>query len=229
MRYFRFYEPKWLRSGLCQPYGGVPMLRITIIILAVISFFFPSISIATPVFIEENNKGITLRVNDVPLSEVLRSIENQTGIHFHASPSVSNDWITIELKAPDWQTAMKFLLEPYGRMEMWGPRLDMTEIYILSRTNEGQSYSSQRQQNLTPSHSGAESPLMLTKEQYLKIVSGSYRAPLSPELLDDPDIRSFLNQNGVNSPEDLKDTQKIKNIRIEARRQMRQLQKTGQN
>ncbi len=70
---------------------------------------------------------------------------------------------------------------------------------------------------------------MLAREQYLKIVSGSYKAPLTPELFDDPEIRSFLNQNGDNSLEDMKNTQKIKNVRIKARRQMRQLRKAQQD
>ena len=205
------------------------MFKPTTILQAIILLLLPASSISAPVYIEENNAGITIRISNTPLGEVLQSIEDQTGIQFHVSPSVLNDQITVDLKAPDWQTAMRLLLEPYGRAEVWSPRLDMTEIYILSRTDGVESFPSQPQQNPAPSESGVESPPMLSMQQFFKITSGSDREPLSPKLFDDPEIRSFLIQNAINSLEDMKDTQKVKNVRIEARIQMRRLLGAKQN
>ena len=194
------------------------MLKPTIIFLAIIPLLFSAPSITAPVHIEENDKDITIRVNNATLGEVLQSIADKTGIQFHVSQSVSNDRITVNLNTPDWQTAVNLLLDSYSRAELWSPRLDMTEIYILSRVDSAGSYLS-----------GAGSTPTLSREQFLKLVSGSYRAPLSPELFDDPEIRSFLIQNGVNSLEDMKDTLKAKNVRIKARRQMRQMLKAKQD
>ena len=87
------------------------------------------------VYIEENAKGITIRANDAALNEVLKSIESKTGIQFHISPSILSDPITANLNAPDWKTAIKLLLEPYDRAELWNPQLDLTKIHVLSRVN----------------------------------------------------------------------------------------------
>jgi len=168
------------------------MLRSIINLLAILPLLFSAPSVAAPVHIEENNKNITIRVKNAPLGEVLQSIEDKTGIQFHVSPSVRDDLIEVNLNAPDWQTAVKLLLDSYSRAELWNPRLDMTEIYILSRADGSGSFPSQGQQNPAALESWTGSPPMLSREQFLKLVSGSYRAPLSPELFDDPEIRSFF-------------------------------------
>ncbi len=101
------------------------MTRFLIPILFVLILWFPTSPIAgtlNSIHIEENDKGITIQVDDATLGEVLQYIEGETGIHFHISPSVLNDRMTVNLDAPDWQAAMKLLLEPYGRVELWGPR-----------------------------------------------------------------------------------------------------------
>jgi hypothetical protein len=87
------------------------------------------------IYIEENDKGITIRADDATLNEVLKSIESKTGIQFHISPSILSDLITANLNVPDWQTAIKLLLEPYGRAELWNPQLDLTKIHVLSRAD----------------------------------------------------------------------------------------------
>lgn len=195
------------------------MTRFLFSILVVLILWCPTSCIAgalNSIHIEENKESVTIQVDDATLGEVLQSIEDKTGIRFHVSPSVRDDLIKTDLNAPDWQTAMKLLLDAYARAELWGSRLDLTEIHILSRV-DGTGVSSQ-----SP---GAGSPPMLSRKQLLKLVSGSYRGPLSPDLFDDPVIRSFLNQNGIQSLEDMKDSRKAKTVRVKARQQLRLIQK----
>jgi len=133
--------------------------------------WFPTSPIAgtlNSIHIEENDKGITIRVDDAPLDEVLKSIEGKTGIHFHTSPSVLNDRVTVNLDAPDWQAAMKLLLEPYSRVELWSPRLDLTEINNLSRTGAA------------ASETETSSSPMVTQEQFLKLAKGPFQGSASP-------------------------------------------------
>ena len=94
------------------------MTRFLFSILIILILWLPNSTIAgTPnsIYIEENDKGITIQVDGATLGELVKSIESKTGIQFHVSPSVLNDPITTNLNAPDWQAAMKQLLEPYGR------------------------------------------------------------------------------------------------------------------
>ena len=160
------------------------MTRFVFPILVILHLWLPVSSIAgtlDSIHIEDNDKGITIRVDDAHLGEVLKSIEGKTGIHFHISPSVLNDRMTVNLDAPDWQAAMKLLLEPYSRVELWGPRLGLTKINILSRTGAA------------ASETETSSSPMLTREQFLKLAKGPFKAPLSPELFEDTENRAFLN------------------------------------
>jgi len=202
------------------------MIRFLFPILVVLILGFPVPPKADPlnsIHIKESDKGIAIRVDDAPLGEVLKSIEGETGIQFHVSPSIINDRMTVNLNAPDWQTAMRLLLEPYGQAELWNPRLDMTEIHILSRADDSAGPPPQKQRKLSASETGTGSPPMLKRKQLLKLVKGSFRAPLSQELFDDPEIRAFLNQNGIHSLEDMKDIKKTRRVRIKVRKMMMQL------
>jgi type II secretory pathway component GspD/PulD (secretin) len=202
------------------------MTRFLLNILVILMLWFPASSIAdTPysVYIDENDQGITIRVDDATLGEVLQSIEGKTGIQFHVSPSVLNDRIAINLNAPDWQTVMKKLLEPYGRMELWNPRLELTEIHVLSRADDSVSPQPQKQRKAS-----ASSP-KLSRRQLLQLARGKSTAPLPPKLFDDPEIRAFLNQNDIHSLEEMKDTQKARSVRIKARRIMSQMSEAKQN
>jgi len=197
------------------------MTRFLFSILVVLILWSPTSSIAdtlNSIHIEENDKGITIRVDDVPLGEVAKSIEGKTGIRFHVSSSVLNDLITVNLNAPDWQTAMSLLLEPYGRAELWNPRLDLTEIHVLSRADDTES-----------SLSGAGPPPKLNRRKLLKLASGALTAPLPPKLLNDPEVRAFLNYYGIHSREDMKDIKKARSVRIKARRIMLQMSDAQKN
>ncbi len=206
------------------------MTRFLFSILVVLILGFPVLPKADPlnsIHIEESDKGITIQVDDATLGEVLQSIEGKTGIRFHVSPSVINDRITLNLNAPDWQTAMKLLLEPYGRAELWNPRLDLTEIHVLSRADD--SAVPQKQRKASASTSGTTPPPILTREQLGKLVKGPLRTPLPLNLFDDPEIRAFLNYYDIHSREDMKDIKKARSVRIKARRIMLQMSEAKQN
>jgi len=60
------------------------------------------------------------------------------------------------------------------------PRLGQTKINILSRTGAA------------ASETETSSSPMLTREQFLKLAKGPFKAQLSPELFEDTEIRAFL-------------------------------------
>ena len=186
-------------------------------ILVALMLWLPASSLAgTPnnIHIEENDKGITIQVNGASLDKVLQSIEGKTGIQFHISPSVQNDRVTVNLNAPDWKSAMKKLLQPYGRMELWNPRLDLTRIHITSaRVVSGRSQTNNEVTEADRLYSST-----LNSRQLLKLAKGELNKPLPTGLYEDPEIKAFLKNYGIQSPEDMKDTIKARVIRIKVRK-----------
>lgn len=201
------------------------MTRFLLNILVILMLWVPDSSIARTlnrIHIEENDKGITLQVNDASLGEVLLSIENKTSIHFHISPSVLNDPITTNLTAPDWQTAVNKLLEPYGRAELWNTQLELTEIHILSRTDTTRAYTRRPPTRIELNEEDKRFSSTLHRNKLIKLARGSLNKPIPPGLYDDPEIQAFLNNYGIQSRDDMKDTNKARTIRIKARKILRE-------
>ncbi len=208
------------------------MSRLLLSILVVPILWFPDSSIAGTsknIHIDENDKGITLRVNDMPLGAVLESIESKTGIHFHISPSVLNDRIAVNLNAPDWQAAMKLLLEPYSRAELWNPQLELTEIHVLSRVDTARVRSSRPPTNTEITEADRRSSAELKRKQLLKLARGKLDTPLAEELFEDSAIKEYLKQYDIHSPEDMNDAGKARTIRIKARKLLLELDKAKEN
>jgi hypothetical protein len=204
------------------------MTRFLLNILAILILWFPASSIAgtlNSIHIEENDKSITLWVIDASLDKVLQSIGGKTGIQFHISPSVQNDRITVNLNAPDWQSAMKLLLEPYGRMEFWKSRLDLTEIHVLSRADTARVRFGQPQTNYEITEADRRSSAELKRKQLLKLARGKLDTPLAEKLFEDSAIKEYLKQYDIHSPEDMKDAGKARTIRIKARKLLLELDK----
>jgi len=192
----------------------------------------PASSIAdspNSIYIKDNDKSITLRVDDATLGKVLQSIEGKTGIQFHVSPSVLNDRITTNLNAPDWQTAMRQLLEPYGRAELWNTQLDLTEIYVLSRGDSTTVSFDRPPTRIEVTQADMRSSSTLHRNQLIKLSRGSLNKPLPPGLYNDPKIKEFLKQYGIQSPEGMKDTVKARTIRIKARKILLERDKAKKN
>jgi hypothetical protein len=208
------------------------MTRFLFPILVALILWCPIASIAdtlSSIHIEENDKGVTIRVDDVPLGEVLKSIEGKTGIQFHVSQSVSSDPITVNLNAPDWQTAVNQLLEPYGRAELWNPRRDLTEIHVLSRADTARVRSGRPQTNYEITEADRRSSAELKRKQLLKLARGKLDTPLAEKLFEDSAIKEYLKQYDIQSPEDMKDTGKARTIRIKARKLLLELDKAKEN
>ena len=204
------------------------MTRFLLNILVILILWFPASSIAgtlNSIYIEDNDKGVTLRVNDASLGKVLQSIGRETGIQFHTSPSVLNDRITINLNVRDWQAAVKQLLEPYDRMELWNPRLHLTKIHILSRANTARVSSSRPQMNYEITEADRRSSAELKRKQLLKLARGKLDTPLAEKLFEDSAIKEYLKQYDIHSPEDMNDAGKARTIRIKARKLLLELDK----
>ncbi len=194
------------------------MIRFLLFIVVVLVLGFPTSSIAAApnsIHIEENEKGITVWVNEASLDDVLESITEKAGIQFRSSPWIMNDPITVNLNAPNWPTAVRQLLESYSRVELLNSQQELTQVHILSKSDDTASLKPENPR--TASVSTTASSPQLNRRQLRKIGKRPFRAPLPPNLFDDPEIRNFLNQYNIHTLEDMKDVKKTRRVRVRAR------------
>ncbi len=77
-------------------------------------------------------QAIRLHIKDRSLQEVLRYIQDVSGIRFSLPYTMLMAPITAEIEAPDWPTAVRQLLGPFQTAEVWQDGdTDLRQIFIL--------------------------------------------------------------------------------------------------
>lgn len=200
----------------------------------------PTAAHAKQISVTERDGTIHIHSESTPLSEVLKTISQATGIRFHISTEARNNLITRKIEAPDWKTALRRLLDAYDRLELWDPDLAASEVHILSGTGNGTpqepprenrqasrapsnqtSQTDRRFAPSTPRPTGQPSP-SLNREQLMLLSKGKLRDPFPASAFQDPDIRFFLQQFQV-TPNSRGDA--FLRARIKARRLLKDSQK----
>lgn len=182
--------------------------------------------------------GVSIRVKQIPLRDLLRSIESESGIRFQINESLIKDSVTADIQADTWTEAVLDLLEDINRIELWQDDDHLASVRLLgnkewpSATSPSTSSSSSnaRRTSNTPSNQPANSAstsneITLSKEQLQILSKGPYRSPLPENLYHEAAYRDFLGKYGINSQEDLKDRRKAMRVRREARKQLRLIRK----
>jgi len=124
-------------------------------------------------------------------------------------------------------------LQEFSRLEVWGDEGKLAGVYLLEsvtpevdlpnlidtgkeKTASTVSYMRQTGSNGIP----------LSKSQLVQLASGPYNDPMAPQLWDKPQLRKFLEQHGINNPEDLNNPKKARTIRLAAKKKLRHLKKS---
>jgi len=81
-------------------------------------------------------QGISLRFENLSLINVLRNIQEETGILFSIDPSLEAVPFSATVQAGNWEAAVRELLKGFSRVEVWTRNLETSHIWILS----GQGY-----------------------------------------------------------------------------------------
>ena len=77
-------------------------------------------------------QGIHLHIKNRPLQEVLRYIQEASGIRFSLPHTLLLTPVTAEIESPDWPTAVRQLLRPFQTAEVWQDGdTDLRQIFIL--------------------------------------------------------------------------------------------------
>ncbi|MBT6409089.1 MAG: hypothetical protein HOK16_06435, partial [Nitrospina sp.] len=76
--------------------------------------------------------GISLQFEDLTLIDVLRNVQEETGILFSIDPSLETVPFSARMQADDWETAIRQLLKGFSRVEVWTDNLETSRVWLLS-------------------------------------------------------------------------------------------------
>ncbi|GJL78906.1 MAG: hypothetical protein NPINA01_18950 [Nitrospinaceae bacterium] len=177
--------------------------------------------------------GVIVKANDIPLADLIQEIQNQSGIEFKVTLEMKNEPFSVNLEASSWTEAVLEIIEDFNHLQVWDKHKRLTEIHLLSLTDpegsldslQGKFSEAQKQGNANPAPGAEVGEIFLNETQLARIGMSPYRSPISPKLLDDPQIRMFLEKYGIKASEDLKNSNKAMKVRKVARRQLQELRK----
>jgi hypothetical protein len=187
--------------------------------------------------VDTTSDGVSIRVKQVPLRDLLRSIESESGIHFQINESLLNNSVNADIQADTWTEAVLDLLEDINRIELWQDDDTLASVRLLGNKewSDGTSLSTNSNSSNTMRGSISESnsseysssgkQITLSKDQLQILSKGPYRSPLPENLYHEAAYRNFLGKYGINSQEDLNDRRKAMRVRREARKQLRLISK----
>lgn len=113
-----------------------------LVIFSIIFYFFLSVANAVVIQLPPNEgtsltsktiaaKGVTIRVEDRPLEEVLQAIQGESGILFEISEQLREKTITATITAPDWHTAIQELLRPFNWAAVFRNNGTLQHVFLL--------------------------------------------------------------------------------------------------
>jgi len=154
---------------------------------------------------------VTLRYKDSPLINVLKNIQEETGILFSIAPSLEAILITATIQADSWEDAVKQLLKPFSRTEVWTDNLETTRIWILAGSEINsedfkQQIKSPGKNRMTQPGLKRQNPKQGSSTPLPKFVDSSknHIENLPSHVLFDPGVLTFLVSKGIELPENVK-------------------------
>lgn len=190
---------------------------------------------ANPIELHEisSSRGkVTINVRDREWGEVLQRIQKESGIVFEFHARLKNLKITARISAPDWTSAARKLLEDFSRVEVWdknrlsrvrllgGGKHSPLSIQKTSRLIQLESVENKRKK--IPR--GKKYKIFLSENQLRELLETPIDPPIPTRLFHDMRYKKFLRQFGLESPRELKDMDNSLTVRLEVRRQLRELE-----
>ena len=155
-------------------------------------------------------QGISLRFENLSLINVLRNIQEETGILFSIDPALETVPFSATVQADNWEAAVHELLKEFSRVEVWTDNLETSRIWILSgqgdiqepaRPNANIRLSRQPQptQKRQPRFRVAPAPTPKP------VASSNIRIEdLPPHILFEPGVLTFFKSKGIQLPDNVK-------------------------
>lgn len=158
--------------------------------------------------------GISLQFEDLTLMDVLRNVQDETGILFSIDPSLETVPFSARIQADNWEAAIKDLLKGFSRVEVWTDKLETSRVWLLpgGRNVEAAHNIALATNRQTPRQTRRAST-QPSKPRYRKaptpaktpVVSFKMRIEdLPPHILFEPGVLTFFKAKGIALPDNVK-------------------------
>lgn len=160
---------------------------------------------------EESGDRIALEFKNTYLQIALDEIHQKSGIAFKVPEEFKNRTVNISVSESNWIEAVKSVLRDYDIVELGGPELSTTQIWLVGAKQGGHS------------EKASHSPKNTVIPRFKFLARFPPGMSLPPMLFEDPKIQAFLQENGIHSREGWKDFRRARQVREKARQHLEQL------
>jgi hypothetical protein len=162
--------------------------------------------------------GISLQFEDLTLLDVLRNIQEETGILFSVDPSLETVPFNARIQADNWETAVRELLKGFSRVEVWTDTLETSRVWILSggrnveiannnniKANQQTARQTRPTAQRQPRFRVAPAPKPTPKLTAKPVKKASIRIEdLPTHILFEPGVLTFFKSKGIALPDNVK-------------------------
>jgi hypothetical protein len=159
---------------------------------------------------ETKPSGISLQFADLTLLDVIRNIQEETGILFSIDPSIETVPFNASIQADNWEEAVRELLKGFSRVEVWTSNLETSRVWIVSG---GRDESKTKEPDIRLKRQARPVPVPSRLPQVKlhpapvppQTASSTIRIEdLPPHILFEPGVLIFLKSKGIPLPENVK-------------------------
>jgi hypothetical protein len=152
------------------------------------------------------HQGISLQFEDLTLLDVVRNIQEETGILFSIDPSIETVPFNASIQADNWEEAVKELLKGFSRVEVWTSNLKTSRIWVLSEGREeaGTKKPDIRLKRQARSQPARQKPVQLHPVPQPVTNSTTSIEDLPPHILFEPGVLTFFKSKGIQLPDNVK-------------------------
>jgi hypothetical protein len=165
----------------------------------------------TPVYKSEiQPQGISLQFEDLTLLDVVRNIQEETGILFSIDPSIETIPFNASIQADNWEEAVKELLKGFSRVEVWTSNLETSRVWILSGGRNaieqaGGKTPDKVLKQPAPQPARQKPPQVRLAPVPQTTARSNIRIEnLPPHILFEPGVLTFLKSKGIELPDKVK-------------------------
>lgn len=164
---------------------------------------------SNPVYRSEvKSEKISLQFEDLSLLDVLRNIQDETGILFSIDPSLEMVPFSSSIQADNWEDAIKKLLKGFSRVEVWTDNLETSRVWLLSGSGvtaqEATDASIHLQKRVvsTPTSVSSRQPkARVLKAQRTASTNNKGFSQLPAHIQNDPEVLRYLLSKGAVLPQ----------------------------
>lgn len=169
----------------------------------------PQPALPIPVYKSEvKPQGISLQFEDLTLLDVVKNIQDETGILFSIDPSIESVSFNASIQADNWEDAVKQLLKGFSHVEVWTSNLETSRVWIVSGGREG---SNIKEPDIRLKRTQA---LIRQRPPQVRIAPVSVPQPIAsstvrienlpPHILFEPGVLVLFKSQGIQLPENVK-------------------------